>query len=161
MELTASDGRALVEDVPAADAGAKNATMKSVAVVSFLALMTGCVRPGPQSLSAENTALAEPAPPPQQTRTIDLTEDPADDAQPVVVEQARTPRSSDLAFFRLGAGFGVLGRVDLAQCRVEGLSPGYLHVRVTFHDDGRVVRVASVPVFDGDDVTISRSFFVN
>jgi hypothetical protein len=60
---------------------------------------------------------------------------------------------------------------------------GYLHMRVTFRHSGHVVRaiverpapppdealqciaeqlqLAMVPVFDGDDVTLSRSYFVN
>jgi hypothetical protein len=86
--------------------------------------------------------------------------------------------------FRLGAGRGALGRLDLAVCRQQGLPPGYLHVHVTFRHDGRVVHaavespeappgealacigeqlqvVAMVPAFDGGDVTISKSYFVN
>ncbi|MBV9949159.1 MAG: hypothetical protein JOZ69_20085 [Myxococcales bacterium] len=85
--------------------------------------------------------------------------------------------------FRLGAGYGALGRLDLSTCREQGLQPGYVHVRVTFRHSGRVVRAAvessvappqgaldcigeqlewaMVPVFDGGDVTLSKSFFVN
>jgi hypothetical protein len=87
------------------------------------------------------------------------------------------------ALFRLGAGYGALGQIDLAPCRNQGLSPGYLRVRVTFQHNGRVARAAvesvvapptealacigeqleaaMVPVFDGIDVTLSKSFFVN
>lgn len=83
--------------------------------------------------------------------------------------------------FRLGAGRGALGRVDLAACRDQGLPLGYLHVRVTFRRTGRVVHAAVespeaptpealscigeqlettlVPAFDGGDVTLSKSYF--
>jgi hypothetical protein len=89
----------------------------------------------------------------------------------------------DPIFFRLGAGYGALGRIDLSPCRDQGLEPGYLHLRVTFRASGRVVRaaverpapppaeallcigeqlqMAMVPVFDGSDVTLSKSVFVN
>jgi hypothetical protein len=91
--------------------------------------------------------------------------------------------SPDPVPFRLGAGRGALGRVDLAACREQGLPLGYLHVRVTFRRTGRVVHAAVespeaptpealscigeqleatlVPAFDGGDVTLSKSFFVN
>jgi hypothetical protein len=83
----------------------------------------------------------------------------------------------------MGAGYGALGHVDLAPCRDQGLAPGYLHMRVTFRDSGRIVRAAvespvpppqealecigeqlkmsMVPIFEGGDVTLSKSFFVN
>jgi hypothetical protein len=89
----------------------------------------------------------------------------------------------DPVFFRLGAGYGALGHIDLAPCREQGLPPGYLRMRVTFRHDGHVVRasvysttepprdalacvgqrldLAMVPVFDGEDVTLSKSVFVN
>jgi hypothetical protein len=85
--------------------------------------------------------------------------------------------------FRLGAGRGALGLIDLAPCREDGLPPGYVHMRVTFQHSGHVVHAAvesatapppdalecigeqleaaMVPVFDGSDVTLSRSYFVN
>ncbi len=86
--------------------------------------------------------------------------------------------------FRLGAGRGALGRLDLEPCREQGLPQGYLHVRVTFRHNGHVVHaavespaappnealacigeqlqaMAMVPAFDGGDVTISKSYFVN
>jgi hypothetical protein len=84
--------------------------------------------------------------------------------------------------FRLGAGLGALGHVNLDPCRFRGLPSGYLHLRVTFRHGGRVVRAAvetaneppadalvcvserladaEVPGFDGGDVTLSRSFYV-
>jgi hypothetical protein len=84
--------------------------------------------------------------------------------------------------FRIGAGHGALGRIDLAPCRAKGLPSGYLRMRVTFRRDGRVVHavvespapppqealdcvaeqlhVAEVPVFDGRDAALTRRFFV-
>jgi hypothetical protein len=84
--------------------------------------------------------------------------------------------------FRIGAGHGALGNIDLAPCRGQGLQSGYLRMRVTFRRDGRVVHAAvespapppdealsciaerleaaSVPVFDGRDASLTRRFFV-
>jgi hypothetical protein len=84
--------------------------------------------------------------------------------------------------FRIGAGHGALGMVDLAPCRTEGLPTGYLKMRVTFRRDGRIVHAAvespdpppqealecvadllqdaRVPAFDGRDASLTRSFFV-
>jgi hypothetical protein len=106
---------------------------------------------------------------------------PSPPAPPVAPRPDRPP--PDPVLFSLGAGHGALGRVDLRPCKEEGLQPGYLHMRVTFRHSGRIVRaalespieppsealaciseqleVAMVPVFDGDDVTLSRTFFVN
>jgi hypothetical protein len=101
---------------------------------------------------------------------------------PASLPPARRPLP-DPVFFRLGAGYGALGRIDLSPCRDQGLEPGYLHLRVTFRSSGRVVRaaverpapppseallcigeqlqMAMVPGFDGGDVTLSKSVFVN
>jgi hypothetical protein len=84
--------------------------------------------------------------------------------------------------FRIGAGHGALGLVDLAPCREVGLEPGYVHLRVTFHRSGRIVAAvvespapppsealdcvaqqledATVPAFDGRDASMSKSVFV-
>jgi hypothetical protein len=89
----------------------------------------------------------------------------------------------DPVLFCLGAGHGTLAHVDLQPCRDAGLPPGYLRMRVTFRPNGHVVHaaleseapptrealacvgeqleVAMVPAFDGEDVTLSRIFFVN
>jgi hypothetical protein len=129
----------------------------------------------------------EPATEPSETRSIELAYDkPTDDASesPAVAASAlRALHPPDPVLFHLGAGYGALGRVDLALCRDQGLQVGYLHLYVTFRVDGRIVRavvespvapppdalacigeqlkVSMVPVFDGGDVTLSRSFFVN
>jgi hypothetical protein len=104
--------------------------------------------------------------------------------QPDVVVAPPAWAPPDPMFFRIGAGYGALGQIDFGACRDEGLGPGYLHVRATFHHtSGRVVRasverpapppvealqcigeqlrLAMVPVFDGADVTLSKSYFVN
>jgi hypothetical protein len=101
----------------------------------------------------------------------------------------RTPRASDAdrvrpepVFFRLGAGYGAVGRIDLSPCKDRGLDPGYVHLHVTFGVGGSVARAvvesptqpppealacvadllqaASVPPFVGGDVTLSKSLFV-
>jgi hypothetical protein len=86
--------------------------------------------------------------------------------------------------FRIGAGRGMLGHVDLRPCRDRGLPVGYVHMRVTFRHSGRIVhaivetpapppqealscigeqleQLAMVPAFDGGDVTLSKTLFVN
>jgi hypothetical protein len=90
---------------------------------------------------------------------------------------------ADPLFFALGAGYGALGRIDLGPCKDQGLQPGYLRLRVTFRGSGRVVRAAvespvappapalaciggqleaaMVPGFEGGDVTLSKTLFVN
>jgi hypothetical protein len=89
----------------------------------------------------------------------------------------------DPVAFRLGAGYGTLGRVDVARCLALGLPAGYMRMRVTFRPNGHVVHAAVqsevapshealacignqltaaiVPPFDGDDVTLSRVVFVS
>jgi hypothetical protein len=88
----------------------------------------------------------------------------------------------DPVFFHLGAGYGAIGQVDLTPCHGRGLDAGYVRLRVTFGGAGTVVRAlvesptqpppealacvaervesASVPSFQGDDVTLSKSIFV-
>jgi hypothetical protein len=128
-------------------------------------------------------AVAEPT----TERDVSVSNDsPVEEAPDVVVAAAPAPRTlipADPVLFRIGAGYGALGLVDFAPCREQGLDKGYLHVRVTFRHSGRVVhaiverpapppdealqciaeqlQLAMVPVFDGDDVTLSRSYFVN
>jgi hypothetical protein len=85
-------------------------------------------------------------------------------------------------FFLIGAGYGAVGRIDLTPCRDRGLDPGYVHLHVTFGVGGSVARAvvesptqppadalacvadllaaASVPAFEGGDVTLSKSLFV-
>jgi hypothetical protein len=139
-----------------------------------------------EPLYPEATGAESPAEP-YETRSLELTyDDPDDEASEPAVEASSAPpalRAPDATLFHIGAGYGALGRIDLAPCRDQGLQTGYLHVRATFRVDGRVVRavvesrsgpppdalvcigeqlkMAVVPVFSGGDVTLSRSFFVN
>jgi hypothetical protein len=88
----------------------------------------------------------------------------------------------DPVFFRLGAGYGAVGAIDLGPCRDKGLDPGYVHIHVTFDGAGTVahasvesptppppealaciserLKAAAVPAFEGGDVTLSKSLFV-
>jgi len=148
---------------------------------------TGCVREGFGDVEAPS----EPGP---QESTVEAPEQrvqvtaeapegelpPGEAATRLAVAAAGARR--DPLFFRIGAGYGALGRVDLTPCRGEGLAAGYVRVRVTFRDDGRVSRAAllspappseaalecvaeqlagaAVPRFEGGEVTLSKSFFV-
>jgi hypothetical protein len=102
---------------------------------------------------------------------------------------AEAPRASEAdrvrpepVFFRLGAGYGAVGRIDLSPCKDHGLDPGYVHMHVTFGVGGAVARAVvesptqpsadalacigdllqatNVPPFVGGDVTLSKSVFV-
>jgi hypothetical protein len=122
-----------------------------------------------------------------QSRNVELTYGAAaGDSADVVTQPPDPPREGrarrEPALFHLGAGYGALGHVDLRTCRDQGLQPGYLRIHITFRDDGRIVRaaveagesppdealacigeqlkMAMVPAFDGDDVSLSKSFFV-
>jgi hypothetical protein len=106
----------------------------------------------------------------------------AADPSPVLVGRSFS-LLADPIFFALGAGYGALGRIDLAPCKDQGLPPGYLRLRVTFRGSGRVVRAAiespvapppdalacianqleaaAVPIFEGEEVTLSKTLYVN
>jgi len=173
------------------------AVRKTVLPLACLFVVTGCVhRPAVEAPVEAGPTVETRAPEPSATREIavgddgdDEDEDERDDEgapnPAVAVPLARTGRPSrrDPLFFALGAGYGALGRVDLTPCRAQGLPPGYLRLRVTFHASGRVVRAAvqgptsppdealtcvgeqleamMVPLFEGDDVTLSKIVFVN
>jgi hypothetical protein len=117
---------------------------------------------------------------PTETRVVEVTGHAIDDT----LEYAKTARPGgglDPAFFRLGAGYGALGHIDLAPCEGQGLT-GYVRMSVTFRESGRVTRaavesrvatppdalaciaeqlkVATVPVFEGGEVTLSRTYYV-
>jgi hypothetical protein len=86
------------------------------------------------------------------------------------------------AFFQLGVGYGAVGRIALTSCREMGLDPGYVHMHVTFGVNGAVSRAVvesptrpspealgcigrqleaiAVPVFEGGDVTLSKSLYL-
>jgi hypothetical protein len=157
-----------------------------VRIAAFLPLLlptvTGCLHEPAFDLEGGSPQFAESAPEPVARREIAVVwEGPV---QPGVV-LAASPKDRpppDPVPFRIGAGHGALGRVDLSPCREQGLDGGYLRLRVTFHPSGRVVHAsvespapppqdaldcigeqlqeAVVPAFDGRDATLSRSFFV-
>jgi hypothetical protein len=102
-------------------------------------------------------------------------------AAAIPVSELDRPRP-DPVFFALGAGHGALGQVDVDGCGERGIPPGYLRMRVTFRPSGHIsravvmtespptkealdcigekLRVMSVPSFDGENVTLSREYFV-
>lgn len=161
--------------------------MRSIirALVLLLPMTTSCI---PRIRNEFVVPAAdEPPPAPSEVREIAVADDPGEDA-PAPVPSAVVSSPSRLSppepvLFRLGAGYGALAHVDLTPCREEGLQAGYLRMRVTFRHSGRVVRaavesavappvealnciseqleVAMVPLFEGGDVTLSKSFFVN
>lgn len=115
-----------------------------------------------------------------ETWIVAVPHDDSDEASEAVA--APRPRDTpDPVFFRIGAGYGALGLVDLAPCQDQGLA-GYVRVHVTFSGSGQAtraaiegrvapspealscigqqLRVATVPVFEGGDVTVSKTFFV-
>jgi hypothetical protein len=153
------------------------------AVLSLLSLLaaTGCVRQ--ESLKPVGFVSDVPLQPGDHLVLAAVVVDPGD------VESAPPPQtapylrpSDEPVTFRLGAGYGALGHVDLEPCRDSGLPQGYLRMRVTFRPGGGVARAtvetqqqppsealscvgqhlaaAMVPAFDGSDVTLSKSFFV-
>jgi hypothetical protein len=162
--------------------------MRSTALSLVLLLSaSGCVQEGVMGFEAPADRPDDAIQEPSTERDVVVSYDGAEQESPdVVVAGAPAPRPlipPDPVLFRLGAGYGALGQVDFAPCRDEGLGKGYLHMRVTFRHSGHVVRaiverpapppdealhciatqlqLAMVPVFDGDDVTLSRSYFVN
>jgi hypothetical protein len=148
-------------------------------------LLTGCVRQTTREIWAGTDLTAtDSAGDRGEVREVVVANDgPGEEpSEPVGLALGASP-GPDPVFFRLGAGYGALGEVDLASCRQQGLPPGYLHMRVTFRHSGRVVRaavessvapprealacigeqleMAMVPVFEGGDVTLSKGFFIN
>jgi len=115
----------------------------------------------------------------QLTITPDTPEPSAPAAQAIAPLRA-APR--DPVPFRIGAGYGALARVDFTGCTERGLPPGYMRVRATFNRVGYVARASvespieppataldciadglrqtGVPAFDGQEVRLSRTYFV-
>jgi len=142
---------------------------------------TGCMIHEP----FEEPAMAESAPPAQPpvvVANVRVAQRGAADARPQLgPSDADRPRPEPV-FFHIGAGYGALGQVDLGPCRELGLTTGYLRMRVTFSGTGGVARatvespaqpppealscvgerlqLAMVPAFEGGDVTLSRSVFL-
>jgi hypothetical protein len=145
-------------------------------------LATGCVHEPDAELE---TATYEPPSEAVVRRDVTMKWDRSGEptqAAPVLAASPRDRVLPDPVPFRIGAGHGALGMIDLAPCRAAGLPSGYLAMRVTFHRDGRVahavvegpvappeealdcvaeqVQGAEVPVFDGRDASLTKRFFV-
>jgi hypothetical protein len=165
--------------------------VRSASLCLFVPLVTtvGCVHETATEVVSDDIATAEPPRAvPGETAEVAVAYDGQGDEATSTAEQgpsgwAVVRQGRDPIFFHLGAGYGALGHIDLAACREEGLQPGYVRVRVTFERTGHVVHasvrsmatpsqqalacigeqleMASVPRFDGDDVTLSKMFFVN
>jgi hypothetical protein len=162
--------------------------MRTALPLAFLISTTaGCVHEGAGDLaSADDYATNTPPSAPVALHDVVVPRD-AQETPDVVVRAPEAPQPQrarrDPIFFHLGAGYGALGQVDLGPCRDQGLQPGYLRMRVTFRDDGHVahaavesnapppgdalnciaqqLKSALVPAFDGEDVVLSKGFFVN
>jgi hypothetical protein len=131
----------------------------------------------------------EPAPPQDSMFVSQVTLMDGDRAVATQAAAIAAMRASDSyrarrypAFFRLGVGYGAVGRIELAPCREQGLDPGYVHMHVTFGVNGAVSRAVvesptrpspealgcigrqleaiAVPVFEGGDVTLSKSLYL-
>jgi hypothetical protein len=132
---------------------------------------------------------AEPAPPQDPVFVSQVTLIDGDRAAATGAAAVAAMRVSDSyrarrypAFFELGIGYGAVGRIALAPCREEGLDPGYVHMHVTFGVNGAVSRAVvespsrpspealgcigrqleaiAVPVFEGGEVTLSKSLYL-
>jgi hypothetical protein len=144
----------------------------------LLCLSVGCLPEEPPAAYAEADEAPSPPPEPRVVSPVAvahplLRQQPPSDADRVRPEPV---------FFRIGAGYGAVGHVDLGPCRERGLDPGYVRMRVTFAGDGTVahatvesptppppdalacigerLRAAQVPAFQGGDFTLSKSVFV-
>jgi hypothetical protein len=160
----------------------RSTTLAPVLLVPAL-LVTGCLRE--PELEATYSPTEQAPAQPMVRRDVTVNWQRSDDEEAPVVVLAASPRDRlqpDPIPFRIGAGHGALGGIDLAPCREQGLPPGYLAMRVTFHHDGRVahavvegpvpppqealdcvaeqIQGAKVPVFDGRDASLTKRFFV-
>jgi hypothetical protein len=101
---------------------------------------------------------------------------------PAPPARERVPTDPPPATFDIGAARNSLGAARVARCRAEGAPRGYGHARVTFTPGGNVSRVvvesptgmspdavacigrelggASVPPFDGRDVTVGTGWLI-
>lgn len=147
---------------------------------------TGCLHEPDADLEGDAVAFVY-TPPSEAVVRRDITvasddSETRETAVPVMPPSPKDRPAPDPIPFRIGAGHGALGMVDLEPCRQAGLDPGYVHLRVTFHRNGRVVhavvesptppppaaldcvgeqlQAAAVPSFDGRDATLSKSIFV-
>ena len=161
---------------------------RTPAIVTVLLLASGCVHREDGEIDEYDRAAVDPAADPVVVRDVIVSYEGAGEEDGATIASPLPPSSRDHpppdpVPFRIGAGHGALGHLDLTTCRDQGLQRGYLHMRVTFRHSGHIVHaaveapappppealecigeqleVAMVPVFDGGDVTLSRSYFVN
>jgi hypothetical protein len=146
-------------------------------------LATGCLHQGDADLEAGLYSPADDSDTQRPVRSdVAVAWAGAERASPPPAVSPRDRPPPDPVPFRIGAGHGALGSVDLAACRELGLQSGYLRMRVTFHPSGHVVHAAvespvppsqaaldcvaemleeaTVPAFDGREASLSRRFFV-
>lgn len=140
-------------------------------------------------VEGESATAATPANPVAYGEVNVPHDEPQDDAPQTSPHTVAVPLMGrdhprpDPVFFRLGAGYGALGRIDVLPCRERGLPAGYVRLHATFRPSGRVAHAAiesvaepsqealtcigeqlegaAVPPFDGADVTLSRIYFVD
>jgi hypothetical protein len=166
-------------------------TCLAVLCASAVFLGAGCYLPGAayEAGYPGETATEAPAATPVGVGEVDVDSDEGETAASTPLRVSAIPLGGrdrprpDPVFFHLGAGYGVLGRLDVAPCRGRGLPAGYLRLRATFRPSGRVAHAAveslerppedalacigeilqatAVPPFDGGDVTLSRIYFVD
>jgi hypothetical protein len=157
-----------------------NLVRTSVPLLSTLLFhTTACVYP--PAREAVEPAAYEPAPEPSETRIVEVSRGDSDAAASEQVARAGRRDAPDPVFFHIGAGYGALGLIDLAPCQDQGLA-GYVRMHVTFRGSGRVtraavesqvapspdalscigqqLRLATVPFFEGGEVTLSKTYFV-
>jgi hypothetical protein len=159
--------------------------VRTAALLPLIFLATaGCLHEPDADFDDGFLATYQPSAEPVVRRDVSVAWTGAGDptAAPLPAASPKDRPAPDPIPFRIGAGHGALGQVDLGPCREVGLEPGYLRLRVTFHHSGQVVHaavesptpppqdaldciaeqleVAMVPRFDGRDATLSRSLFV-
>jgi pyrimidine deaminase RibD-like protein len=160
--------------------------VRSIAILSLVLFATGCLHEPDADLDGDAVGFVY-TPPSEAVVSRDITvasDDPhaRETAAALMPPSPKDRPPPDPIPFRIGAGHGALGMVDLEPCQQAGLDPGYVHLRVTFHRNGRVVhavvesptppppaaldcvgeqlQAAAVPSFDGRDATLSKSIFV-
>ena len=148
-------------------------------------LATGCLHEPDADLESGYQPADESSAEPVVQRDVTVRwerADPQTPAGPVLAASPRDRPRPDPIPFRIGAGHGALGTIDLAPCREQGLPGGYLRMRVAFRHDGHVAHAViegpvlppqealdcvaaqiedtTVPPFDGRDASLTRRFFV-
>jgi len=161
--------------------------LRSLSMGMFVVACSAGASMGCMARVPAQAPVAEPAPPQEPVFVSYLTlvernRAVASDAAAIAALRASNGYRVRPAFFRLGVGYGAVGRIELASCREFGLDPGYVHMHVTFGVDGAVssavvesptrpsrealgcigrrLEEIAVPVFEGGDVTLSKSLYL-